>query len=237
MGKADIGIGPFYEIPKLMSAELSIAPNNVLRIKKNNVKCFELTVRDICPTYNVSVRLATWPTCTNWKLKSILLDFPVEGVTVDDVSCKFNKTHATLNKSADSDSQFYYNISFINETFTKNVTKKITLPTKWVNNEPRKNLTLFVKLCADGCRNCGSEKSFLCYSEIPTINRREEVFKNMLPYIWVLLGIFFVVILIALLWVNYARRATRYSKTKFKDISHFPKENVFNAEVRESLSS
>ena len=160
----------------------------------------------------------------------------MEDVTVDDVFCKFNKTRTTLNKSADSDSQFYYNISFINETFTKNVTKKITLPTKWVNNEPRKNLTLFVKLCADGCRNCGSEKSFLCYSEIPTINRREEVFKNMLPYLWVLLGIF-VVIFIALLQVDYARRTKRYSKTKFKVISYFSKEIVFNAEVRESLNS
>lgn len=35
LGKADIRIEPFYEIPKLMDTELSIAANNVLGIKKN----------------------------------------------------------------------------------------------------------------------------------------------------------------------------------------------------------
>lgn len=142
--KAGIRIGPFYNIPKLIDAKLDVAPNNVLNIKKYNDQHFEISGLNICPTYNITVKLKTWPTCTNWKIKPSLLDIPMEGLTVKDIFCKFNQTHATLNTSADSSSQFYYNLTFTNKIFTKNVTKKITLPSSWIKNKPKNNLTASV---------------------------------------------------------------------------------------------
>ena len=152
--KADIQIGPFYDIPKLVDTKLITDPNSDLSIKKFSDNYFEISGLNICPIYNIIVKLETWPTCTNWKTKPILLDFPIESLTIYDVSCKFNQIHTTLNIIADSDSQFYYNLSFVDEIITKNVSKKLTLPNKCVKNEHQNNLTAFVTLCAHGCRKC-----------------------------------------------------------------------------------
>ena len=235
--KADIRIGPFYNIPKLIDAKLDVAPNNVLNIKKYNDQHFEISCLNVCPTYNITVKLKTWPTCTNWKIKPSLLDFPMEGLTVKDIFCKFNQTHATLNTSADSSSQFYYNLTFMNKIFTKNVTKKITLPSSWIKNKPQNNLTASVKLCAHGCRKCGTNTSFICYSEITTDNGKEEFSKMTSPYLWLLFGIVFVVIFIAVIWANHTRKTRRYNKMGVKDTSYFSKEKLIKAEVHESLNS
>ena len=231
--RADIRIEPFYDIPKLIDTKLKIAPNNALTIKKNNDKHFEISRLEMCQKYDITVKLKTWPSCTNWKIKSILPDIPFEGLAINDVSCKYSHTHATLNISADSDSQFYYNVSFMNETFTKNVTKKLILPKKWVKNQPQKNLTAFVKLCAHGCRKCGIKRVFICYLEIPTKKRKEESFNVMSPYLWLLLGIIFFGIFIALLWVKYMEKAKRSNK---KGIRDFPKERLISAKAHESLN-
>ena len=151
LGKVDIQIGPFHDIPRLVDTTLNIAPSNNVSIKKSNDKRFEISGLNICPRYNITVELKTWPTCTNWKVKSILLDFLSEGLNVNDFFCKFNRTHINLNTSADSSSQFYYKLSFMNEMSIKNYTKEITLPSKWLKNELRNNITAFVKLCAHGC--------------------------------------------------------------------------------------
>ena len=104
-GKAGIEIGPFYDIPRLIDTKLHIDPNNVLNIKKYSDKYFEISGPNICPAYSISVKLETWPTCSNWKIKPILLDFPIESLTVNDVFCKFSQTHATLSKIADTDNE------------------------------------------------------------------------------------------------------------------------------------
>lgn len=231
--RADIRIEPFYDIPKLIDTKLKIAPNNALTIEKNNDKHFEISGLEICQKYDITVKLKTWPSCTNWKIKSVLSDIPFEGLAINDVSCKYSHTHATLNISADSDSQFYYNVSFMNETFMKNVTRKIILPRKRVKKESQKNLTAFVKLCAHGCRKCGIKRVFICYSEILTKKRKEESFNIMSPYIWILLGIIFFGIFIALLWVKYMVKAKR---SNIKGIRDFPKERLINAKVHESLN-
>ena len=56
----------------------------------------------------------------------------------------------------------------MNEIFTKNTSKKITLPSKWVQNEFQKYLGALVKLCVHGCRKCGTIKPFICHFEIST---------------------------------------------------------------------
>ena len=201
-GRADIRIGPFYDIPKLIDTKLIISPNNALSIKKSNDKHFEVSGLKICQTYDITVKLKTWPSCTNWKIKSILPDMPLKDLAVNNISCKFTHKQTTLNISADSDPQFYYNVFFMNETFTKNITREIILPRKSVKNDVQNNLTAFVKLCAHGCRKCATKRSFFCFSEIPTKNRKEEVFKTMSPYLWLFLGIVFLGIFIVLLWAN-----------------------------------
>ena len=173
---ADIGIGPFYNIPKLRDAKLDISPSNALKIKKYSDQHFEISALNICLTYKITVKLKTWPTCTNWKIKPILLDFPLKNLTVNDAFCKFNQTHITLNTSGDSSSQFYYNLTFKNETFTKNVTKEITIPSNLMKNKPQLNITASVKLCAHGCRKCGTKMLFTCYSEITTEKGKEKFF-------------------------------------------------------------
>ena len=56
----------------------------------------------------------------------------------------------------------------MNEIFTRNTSKKITLPSKWVQNEFQKYLGALVKLFVHGCRKCGTIKPFICYFEIST---------------------------------------------------------------------
>ena len=235
--KADIRIGPFYDIPKLVDTKLDIDPNNVLSIKKYSDIYFKISGLNICPTYNITVKLETWPTCTNWKIKPILLDYPIEKLTIYNVSCKFNQTHTTLNISADSDSQFYYNLSFMNEIITKNVTKKLTLQNKCVKNKHQNNLTVFVTLCAHGCRKCGTKKPFICYSEVFTENRKEEVSKIMLSYLWLFLGIFFVVIFIALLCAKYWRNTRGSNNKGVRDTYYFRGGRLINGEVHELSNS
>ena len=235
--KADIRIGPFYDIPKLVDTKLDIDPNNVLSIKKYSDNYFEISGLNICPTYNITVKLETWPTCTNWKIKPIFLDFPIENLTMYNISFKFNQTHTTLNISGDSDPQFYYNLSFMNEIITKNVTKKLTLLNKCVKNEHQNNLTVFFTLCAHGCRKCGTKKPCICYSEVFTENRKEEVSKIMLSYLWLFLGIFFVVIFITLLWAKYWRNARGSNSKGVRDTYYFRGERLINGEVQKLSNS
>ena len=197
--KADVQIGPFYDIPKLTDTKLKIVPNKDLSIKKYNDKHFEISSFDICPSYRIAAKIKTWPTCANWEIKSSSLEFPFETLTVDDISCKFNQTHTILNQSTSKDSKFYYEISFNNEIFTKNITKRIVLLSKWVKNELEKNLSAFVKMCVCGCNQCGTRKLIICFSKVRTENGKEEVVpKTMSPYLWFLVGILFVAIIAVL---------------------------------------
>ena len=237
LGKADIEIGPFYDIPKLKDTKLNIVPNNHLSIKKYNDERFEISGLNICPTYSINVKLRTWPTCTNWKIKSTLLQVPLDGLTVNDISCKFNQTHVTLNRSVDSDSQFYYNFSFVNKIFTRNVTKKVILPGEWVKTKPQNNITIFVRLCAHGCKTCGTEMPFICYSEITTVSSKEEISKIVSPYLWFLFGIIFVFIFAALMWAKYAGKARICNKKEVMNAFYFPKEKLINEKEHKPLTS
>ena len=122
--KADIRIGPFCNIPKLINTKLRIAPNDALSIKKYNDEHFEISDFKLCPLYNISVTRKTWPTCTNWKINSSLLEFPLKTLVVGDILCKYNQTHTILSTSKDNYSQFHYNLSFINEIFKKKLPDK-----------------------------------------------------------------------------------------------------------------
>ena len=122
--KADIRIGPFCNIPKLINTKLRIASNDALSIKKYNDEHFEISDFKLCPLYNISVTTKTWPTCTNWKINSSLLEFPLKTLVVGDILCKYNQTHTILSTSKDNYSQFHYNLSFINEIFKKKLPDK-----------------------------------------------------------------------------------------------------------------
>ena len=237
MRKADIRIGPFYDIPKLTNTKLRIIPNDALSIKKYNDMHFEISDFKLCPLYNIVVTIKTWPTCTNWKIDSSSLQFSLKTLIVSDILCKYNQTHTILSKTEDNNySQFYYNLSFIDEIFTKNITRQITLPSKWVKNDLQKNLTVFVKMCIRGCNKCGRSKPFMCYSEIPTQNRKEEVVSKIIsPFLWFLLGIVPLVIFAVLFWVNFIRKNS--GKTGIANAFSFPKRILVNDQVSQSLNS
>ena len=155
---------------------------------------------------------------------------------VSDILCKHNQTHTILSKTEDNNySQFYYNLSFIDEIFTKNITRQITLPSKWVKNDLHKNLTVFVKMCIRGCNKCGRSKPFMCYSEIPTQNRKEVVSKIISPFLWFLLGIVPLVIFAVLFWANFIRK--KFDKTGTANAFCFPKRILVNDQVSQSLNS
>ena len=237
LGKTDIQTGPFTEMPKLKDTKLNIAPNNNVSIKKSNDRRFEISGLNICSRYNITEELKSSPTCVNWKIKSILLDFPLEDLTVNDFFCKFNRTHTNVSTSAESSSQFYYNLSFTNEIFKENCTKEITLPSKWVKNELRKYITAFVKLCVHGCQRCDTKRSFICYSQRLKTNKKEEISKILSPYLWNLLGAIFVKIFIALLWAKYWKKARRSKKKGVKNASSCPEKLLINSGLHESLNS
>ena len=70
----------------------------------------------------------------------------------------------------------------MNEIFTRNITKKITLPSKWAQNESQNYLTGLVKLCIHGCKKCVTIKPFIRYPEISTEYRKRELSKIILPF-------------------------------------------------------
>ena len=93
----------------------------------------DLSVFDLCQTYNLTILVESWPTCTNRKknLKLLLkLKFLIKDINADILQCQFKQTFATLQTSADNELPVYFNFHFKNKRSKKNITKELSLPTK-----------------------------------------------------------------------------------------------------------
>ena len=76
----------------------------------------------------------------------------------------------------------------------------------------------------------------MCYSEIPTQNRKEEVVSKIIsPFLWLLLGIVPLVIFAVLFWANFIRKNS--GKTGIANAFSFPKRILVNDQVSQSLNS
>ena len=99
-GEAVVKIGRFYKYPKLRKTNLTAIPNSYSKKQKvemeEGYESFILSVFDLCQTHNLTIAVESWPTCTNWKIKSEAVKFPIKDINADILPCQFNQTFATL---------------------------------------------------------------------------------------------------------------------------------------------
>ena len=165
LGKVDVKIEGFYDIPELKKTNVIATPGNTSSVKSINKEQFQVSVSDLCQTYHLTVTVESEPTCTNWKIKSNVT-FPLESNDPITLSCQYNHTIISINTSAENDARIYYILNFEDEACNRNVTKELTCPAKGMKIQSKPNITAFMKLCIHGCNRCGKEKDFICYSTI-----------------------------------------------------------------------
>ena len=206
LGKADIKIRGFHEIPEFKDTDVRVIPNKYSDIKKINGKLFKMSVSDLCQIYILTTKVESLPKCTNWKLPPKTVRFPINSGSVNISSCQYNQSTAKLITSAVNDSLVYLNFSLENESFKKNVTRELTLPTKWFKRKPKKNITVSVQICAHGCNRCEIKKNFTCYSTIPIPLKVEEISSNIILILCVVAGITFLGMCGIVLWFIQTKR-------------------------------
>ena len=217
LGKAGIKVSGFYKIPKFEDTDVRVIPNKYSEITKINGKHFKMSISDLCHIYNLTIKVKSRPRCTNWKMQSKPVRFPIISGNADISSCEYNQTITTLTTSAGNDSLVYFNLSFENESFEKNITRELTLPTKWLKRKSEKNITGSVQICAHGCNRCGIVKNFTCYSTIPKSLKVEEISNNIILILCVVAGIIFFGMCGVLLWFRHAKR-TKSKNFETKEI-------------------
>ena len=88
----------------------------------------------------------------------------------------------------------------------RNFTKELTLPTKRMKVQSIANITASIKLCAQGCKRCGKEKEFICYSTIPKSLRNGKTSNRKTVMILCALGcLFFFIIFGMILWLSIVK--------------------------------
>ena len=204
LGKADVKIGGFHKIPKFESTDLTVIPNS--EITRINEKHFKMSVSDLCQIYNLTMKVKSQPECTNWKIKSKLVTFPITNGNANIFSCQYNQTIATLTTSVENDPLVYFNLEFENESFNKSVAKELTLLTNLLKGKSEENITGSAQICAHGCNKCKIVKNFTCYSTIPKSLKVEERSSNIILILCVVAGIIFFGMCGIILWFRHAKR-------------------------------
>ena len=205
LGKADVKIGGFHEIPKFESTDLTVIPNS--EITRINEKHFKMSVSDLCQIYNLTMKVKSQPECTNWKIKSKLVTFPITNGNANIFSCQYNQTIATLTTSVENDPLVYFNLEFENESFKTSAAKELKLLTNLLKRKSEENITGSAQICAHGCNKCKIVKNFTCYSTIPKSLKVEERSSNIILILCVVAGIIFFGMCGIVLWFRHAKRA------------------------------
>ena len=230
LGKADVKISGFHQVPKFEDTDVRVIPNKYSEIRKINGKHFKMSVSDLCQIYNLTIKVKSRPRCTNWIIQSKPVRFPISSGSADISSCEYNQTITTLTTSAENDSLVYFNLSFQNESFKKNITRELTLLTKWLKRKSEKNITASIQICAHGCNRCGIVKNFSCYSTIAKSLNVEEIYSNIMLILCVVAGIIFFGMFGIVFWFRHAKRTKNktsvteelfqlYSRNTFEDIN------------------
>ena len=168
-----------------------------------------MSVSDLCQIYNLTIKVKSQPECTNWKIKSKLVTFPITNGNANISSCQYNQTIATLTTSGENDPLVYFNLQFENESFKKNFTREITLQTKLQKRKSEENITGSAQICAHGCNKCKIVKNFTCYSTIPKSLKVEERSSNIILILCVVAGIIFFGMVGIILWFRHAKRTKK----------------------------
>ena len=204
LGKADVKIGGFHKIPKFETTDLTVIPNS--EITRINEKHFKMSVSDLCHIYSLTIKVKSQPECTNWKIKSKLVTFPITNGNANISSCQYNQTITTLTTSGENDPLVYFNLHFENESFKINFTREIALRTKLQKRKSEENITGSAQICALGCNKCKIVKNFTCYSTIPKSLKVEERSSNIILILCVVAGIIFFGMGGIVLWFRHAKR-------------------------------
>ena len=215
LGKVDVKIEGFHNIPKLEKTNLIATPSNTSSVKRISNKQFQVSASDLCQTYNLTVTVESKLTCTNWKIKSNVT-FPLESKDSIIRSCQYNHTIISINTSAENDARVYYTLNFEDDQCITNVAKELTCQAERMKIQSKPNITAFIKICIHGCNKCGKEKDFICYSTIPkSLTNGKTSILNTIVIFCSLGGLIFFIIFGMIFWFTCGK--TRESCDSDKD--------------------
>ena len=115
----------------LIKIVIKIIPNNGVIIEVNKKGNYYEVIRlDICQQYVVSVSFKVAPACSMFKTNSSVIEFPNENFIVDEPYCFYNQTHINITMNSVKSREPYLNLTLLNDTFMRNITNTVTMPTQ-----------------------------------------------------------------------------------------------------------
>ena len=147
------------------------------------------------------------PTCTNLEIKTNLT-FPLGSLDTNSILCRYNSTDITIRTSACDDSGVYYIVIIESENVTIEFIQELTFPNKWIKLQSKTSIIAFIKSCFRGCKRCGKEKEFICYSAIPKLLKNGKTSTmNIIVIPCVLGGLIWFIIFGIILWLKHSKRS------------------------------
>ena len=205
-GKALLTInGFYYNIPQVKNTYLTATPP--LSVEKISKFAFQIATQNMCQTYSLAVTVVSIPTCTNWEIKTNLT-FPLRSLDTSSILCQYNTTDITIRSSACGDSGVYCTVIIEGENITTEFIQESTLPNKWTKLQSKTSVIAFIKSCLHGCKKCGKEKEFICYSTIPKLLKKGKTsIMKIIVIPCVLGGLILFIIFGMILWLRHSKRS------------------------------
>ena len=206
-GKANVTIsGNFHDIPEVKDTYLTATPKNTLSVQKINGFDYQISTRNLCQTYSLALTVVSEPTCTNWEIKTSLT-FPLNSSNAS-ILCQYNSTNITIRTSARDEVGVYYTVIIESENITTEFIQELTFPNKWIKLQSKTSIIAFIKSCLRGCKRCGKEKEFICYSTIPKLLKNEKKSIMNIIVIPCVLGVLVLFIIFGMiLWLRHSKRS------------------------------
>ena len=215
-GKAHVTIGNFGKVPSVSRTYLTATPKNTLSVQQINANDFLISTSDLCQTYTLALTVVSHPTCTNWEIKTNLT-FPLRILDANSIFCQYNSTNITIRTSACDDSGVYYTVIIESENVTTEFIQELTFPNKWIKLQSKTRIIALIRSCVRGCKKCGEEKEFICYSTIPKLLKNEKTsIMNIIVIPCVLGSLILFIIFGMILWLRHSKRSGNCNSDKDK---------------------
>ena len=113
-----------------------------------------------------------------------------------------------IRTTACDDAGVYYTVIIESENVTTEFTQELTFPNKWIKLQSKTSIIAFIKSCLRGCKRCGEEKEFICYSTIPKLLKNEKKSIMNIIVIPCVLGVLVWFITFGMiLWLRHSKRS------------------------------
>ena len=126
---------------------------------------------------------------------------------ISSILCQYNSTDIMIRTTACDDAGVYYTVIIESENVRTEFIQKLTFPNKWIKLQSKTGITAFIKSCLRGCKRCGKEKEFICYSTIPKLLKNEKKsIMNIIVIPCILGGLILLIIFGMILWLRHSKR-------------------------------